>query len=133
MDTELLKSLGWFNLHGSSLTVTWPDGQITPFSMIDSYTIVRELGSEFWVMWRATGYQDEPHYTHTIKVVAAQVGKDGSVQMTDDTGRVYDIKPLADNSAWVEWLRYRHLNEGTFENIDAHLFEEHEEIARMWL
>jgi hypothetical protein len=88
-------------------------------------------GVDFWLMWKALGYQEGPQFTHTVRIVSAAAGND-QVRLTDSEGQVLVLAPYEDRAHWRDWQKYRRANESYFTHIDAGLLADAQRIADTW-
>lgn len=137
-----------FNRDGSIMTMHEGDDTPLPFGLIDSYTVTRiaphfdAAGSvtktDFWVMFKSVGYNNDYQYTHTMKVVGWSQDDTYLIDLVDDRGRRYHIELVMDATehdyvvAWRKWQRYKSENAAEFKIIDAQILSDHTEIAEGW-
>jgi hypothetical protein len=130
-------------------------------ALVDSFTVTRiaphfdtagnHLHTDFWLLWKALGYDEGFQHAHTIKVVDVRVedtlmaehdGKEAEgwliVELTDDLGRIHHvemIEPVSEPELaadWQRWIAYRQKSAERFRRIDAQLLAEHLRIAEDW-
>ena len=75
---RLQEALHWFNNRGSRMTVR-ENGVLFLDILVDSFTVTRiaphfdtagnHLRTDFWLLWKALGYDEGFQHAHTIKVV----------------------------------------------------------------
>ena len=80
-------------------------------------------GVDFWLMWKALGYQEGPQFTHTVRIVSAAAGE-GELRIADDAGQVLVLAPYADQDRWRAWQEYRRANAQMFARADTALLDE---------
>ena len=158
---RLQVALLWFNSRGSRMTVSERGSGVFLDTLVDSFTVTRiaphfdaagnHLRTDFWLLWKALGYDEGFQYAHTIKVINVQVddnltaGHEGKettawliVDLTDDLGRIHHIEVIEPVSEpelaadWQRWIAYRQKNAERFLRIDDQLQAEHLRIAEDW-
>ena len=158
---RLQEALHWFNNRGSRMTVR-ESGDLFLDTLVDSFTVTRiaphfdtagnHLRTDFWLLWKALGYDEGFQHAHTIKVVDVRVedtlmaehdGKEAEgwliVELTDDLGRIHHVEMMEPVSGpelaadWQRWTAYRRKNAERFHRIDTQLLAEHLPIAEDWL
>ena len=157
---RLQEALHWFNNRGSRMTVR-ESGDLFLDVLVDSFTVTRiaphfdtagnHLRTDFWLLWKALGYDEGFQHAHTVKVVDIRIddtltvehdGKEVEgwliVDLTDDMGRIHHvemIEPVSEPELaadWQRWIAYRQKNAERFHRIDAQLLVEHLRIAEDW-
>lgn len=73
---RLQEALHWFNNRGSRMTVR-ESGDLFLDALVDSFTVTRiaphfdtagnHLRTDFWLLWKAVGYDEGFQHAHTIK------------------------------------------------------------------
>lgn len=145
---KLQKLFDEFNTTGSWMEMREGNGDPLNFGLIDSYLITRVAPhfdtngnvtrTDFWLLFKSAGYNNGWQYAHTIKVVDWGQEDGYLIDLTDDRRRKFHIELLFPTqdvemvSDWKDWQRYKAENKAMFEQIDAHLFEEHVQIAEEW-
>ena len=157
---RLQDALHWFNSRGSRMTVSESEGVFLD-TLVDSFTVTRiaphfdaagnHLRTDFWLMWKALGYDEGFQHAHTIKVIDVRVddtltserdGKDVEAwliaDLTDDQGRIHHIEMIEPGvepelaADWQRWTAYRRDHREMFQRIDDQLLAEHLMIAEDW-
>lgn len=137
-----------FNEKGSWMEMREAGCDPLEFGLIDSYTITRVAPhfdttgnvtkTDFWLLFKSSGYNNGWQYAHTIKVIDWSQDDTYLLDLTDDRGRRYhiellfptqDIALIAD---WKYWQSYKAENKVMFEQINVQLLEEHLHIAETW-
>lgn len=146
--TKIQSLFDEFNRNGSVMVMREGSDTPLPFGLIDSYTVTRiaphfdgagrVTKTDFWLMFKSVGYNNDYQYTHTIKVVDWSQDDTYLIDLTDDRGRRYHVELIMDVSehdyvvAWRQWQRYKSENATEFGIIDAQILEEHIRIAEEW-
>jgi len=144
---RLQESLHWFNSRGSRMTVR-ESGDLFLDTLVDSFTVTRiaphfdaagnHLRTDFWLLWKALGYDEGFQHAHTIKVVSWSQDDTYLLDLLDDRDRRFHIELIfpdqEPNQAadWKRWRDYKAGNRDRFERIDAGLLTEHTRIAEEW-
>ena len=144
---EILQHLQMMNHNGAIMTI-YQDGCKARQAILDSLTPLRADADDFWLLWKAAGYQDNPQLCRTIKVVDHLVnafledddlGKQWlTVTLQDDLSNLYlieVIEPFCEPEAhhkWRQWQNYRQKNRKLLKDIDQELLEKHQETADYW-
>jgi hypothetical protein len=137
-----------FNRDGSIIVMRDERDTPLPLGLVDSYAVTRVAPefdaagnltkTDFWVMFKSAGYNNDCQYTHTIKVVTWGREDSYELDLTDDRGRHYHIELIMDVAEhdcvvdWRTWQNYKAANAAEFEVIDAQLLGEHTGIAEEW-
>ncbi len=137
-----------FNRDGSWMTLAEGRQEPVPLGVIDSYTVLRVAPHfdargnvtkvDFWLFFKALGYDEGFHHAHTVKVVRWSQRDTYLLNLVDDRGRRFHIELIFPEQEpelaadWNQWRGYRTENRERFERIDASLLAEHIEIAENW-
>jgi hypothetical protein len=116
--------------------------------MVDSFTVTRvapkfdaagnHTGTEFWLLWKAIGYQESARASHTVKVVKWWQEDGYMIDFVDDLGRHHHAEYPMDCAdpdcvrEWRMWQRFRAANAELFARIDPLILDEHTRIAEEW-
>ncbi len=137
-----------FNAKGSWITLHKPGYDPADLGLVDSYTVTRVLSqrgrrrnknkTEFWLLFKSVGYQENFHFSHTIKVVDLQQDDGWNMDLTDDRQRVFHIDMIYpefdvdEYEQWMRWKGYRKEREDFFELVDKDILTTHTLMARKW-
>jgi len=115
---------------------------------IGGYTVPRvgphlDAGGEvkrvdFWLLFKAVGYDEGFQHAHTVKVVRWSEEDTYLIDLTDDRGRRFHVELVFPDQEpdlaadWRRWRRYKSENRDRFERIDVDLLAEHVRIAEEW-
>ena len=134
-----------FNRSRSWMTLAEGRQEPIPLDVIDGYAVTRVAPHfdakgnvtrvDFWLYFKALGYDEGFQHAHTIKVVRWSQEDTYLLDLVDDGERRFPIElifpdhepDLAAN--WKRWHAYKTENRERFERIDAELLTEHIEIA----
>ena len=146
--SRLQKIFEPFNAQGSWMRLTEPGRGSVRLGMIDSYLVTRVAPVfhasgevkrvEFWLLFKAIGYDEGFQHSHTIKVVRWSQEDTYLIDLIDDRGRRFHAELIFPGlepelaAGWEYWQRYRRENRGRFSQIDAEILEEHIQIAEEW-
>ena len=116
--------------------------------LVDSFLVTRvapkfdasgnHTGTDFWLLWKAVGYNEGFQHAHTVKVVKWWQEDGYMIDFIDDRDRHHHAEyPMdcADPEAvedWRLWQAFRRDNQAMFAEIDPQLLEEHIRIAEGW-
>ena len=137
-----------FNRGGSWMTLAERRQRPTPLGVMDSYMVTRVAPHfdakgdvtrvDFWLFFKALGYDEGFHHAHTIKVVRWSQRDTYLMDLVDDRSRRFHIELIFPEQEpelaadWNQWREYKAANRERFERIDAELLAEHIEIAENW-
>jgi hypothetical protein len=124
-----------FNRAGAAVTLL-ADGEELDLGPGVEFRVLRAAadgagGIDFWLMWKALGYQDGPQFTHTVLIVSVAGGR-RHLRLEDSTGQVLLLGPYEDRARWRAWQEYRRGNKTMFAETDAALLAEHQAAADNW-
>lgn len=127
-----------FNENGSWMELRQENSEPIKFGLIDSWTVTRVDGNEFWLMFHEIGYQLEWQYTHTIKVVNWRQDDSYMLELIDDRERTFYTEMLVEgtkrdlHTAWAEWQHEKSQQPAVFANAHDSLLATHTEFAARW-
>ena len=151
----------WFNQRGGRMTVRERGSGFFVDTIVDSFTVTRiapkfdtagnHIHTDFWLLWKALGYNEGFQHAHTVKIIEAKVDEtlrgefEGKpveawliVDLIDDRDRVHHVELIEPGTEpdlaadWRNWSRYKQKNSEMFGRIDAQLLSEHLAIAEEW-
>lgn len=137
-----------FDKGGSWLSLLEPGREAVRLGIVDSYTVTRVAPHfdaegeikriDFWLLFKAVGYDEGFQHAHTIKVVKWSQEDTYLLDLVDDRTRKYRIELIFPDQEpalaydWKQWRRYKMENRDRFERIDAEILTEHVRIAEEW-
>jgi len=124
-----------FNRTGAAVKLLADGGEINLGPGVE-FRVLRAVedaagGVDFWLMWKALGYQEGQQFTHTVRIVSVAAG-DGMLTVTDSDDQALELRPYTDTAHWKQWLDYRRQNAPMFAALDAKLLVEHQQFADNW-
>jgi hypothetical protein len=119
-----------YNRDGAAVTLR-ADGEQYRLGPGVEFTVLRAIedaagGVDFWLLWKALGYQDQmsgQQCCHCVRIVSVAEGKD-ELHVTDQDGQELVLAPYPNQARWREWQAYRRANAPMFAEIDANLLAE---------
>jgi len=115
-----------FNEGGSWMALIEPGREPVRLGLIDGYTVTRvaphfDAGGEvkrvdFWLLFKAVGYDEGFQHAHTVKVVGWSQGDTYLLDLVDDRNRRYHIELIFPDqepelaSDWSSWRRHKMRN-----------------------
>jgi len=137
-----------FDKGGSWMSLVEPGREAVRLGIVDSYSVTRVAPHfdakgeikriDFWLLFKAVGYDEGFQHAHTIKVVKWSQEDTYLLDLVDDRTRKYRIELIFLDqepelaSDWSHWRRYKMRNRDRFSLIDADLMSEHLQIAEEW-
>jgi len=137
-----------FNDGGSWMSLVEHGRDSVRLGIVDSYTVTRVAPHfdaegevkrvDFWLLFKAVGYDEGFQHAHTVKVVGWSQGDTYLLDLVDHRNRKYHIELIFPDqepelaSDWSNWRRYKMRNRDRFSLIDADLMSEHQQIAEKW-
>lgn len=138
-----------FNERGAWMVLRDGAGKVDiRLGLVDSFIVTRvapkfdasgnHTGTDFWLLWKAVGYDDAYQHSHTVKVVRWWQDDVYMIDFVDSFDRHHHAEfPLDITEPDVIrdmriWHAYKEANAARFAKIDAGILEEHIRIAEGW-
>ena len=116
--------------------------------LVDSFIVTRvapkfdaagnHTGTDFWLLWKAVGYDEGARHSHTVKVVRWWQDDVYMIDFVDTYDRHHHAEfPLEQTEPnevrdLKKWHDYKKANAARFAEIDAGVLEEHIRLAEEW-
>ena len=116
--------------------------------LVDSFIVTRvapkfdaagnHTGTDFWLLWKAVGYDQGARHRHTVKVVRWWQDDVYMIDFVDTYDRHHHAEYPMEQTEPNEirdlkiWHDYKKANAAHFAEIDAGVLEEHIRIAEEW-
>ena len=116
--------------------------------LVDSFTVTRvapkfnaagdHVGTDFWLLWKAVGYDEGFQHSHTVKVVKWWQDDSYEIDFVDSLNRHHHAElPMEQTEPdevkdWRRWQAYKKENAERLAEIDAGILGEHIAIAEEW-
>lgn len=130
------------NQHGATVELADPppDDLLMDLGMAVQFTVTRvaprlvdgKPRSDFWLRWKARGYEQGEQFTHTIKVIREALVRPDGLLLVDDRDRTFVVTVPAPAEEWARWQEHATTHAADLAYADAILDPFHQHLAEQW-